>query len=400
MLMTMETHATRARASSFGVASYLAPALCAAALLMPAAADARKVVVVSNGPQLYNAVNAAGNAGALVLLAPGIYPLDPGQQNGGRLELQQGMALQGMSADPTATVIDAQALGKAQLQVTVDGQPVTTGAVRVGLGNNSLQSLTVQNANATNGAAGIATDLVGDSVAYVRIASVVARNNARGLDVRNFGTAATGRTLVVDVAASSFLDNTRTPALGIRFANVNAPNAAIQANLAANNASGNVAGCLAANVDTSDATIVLNSSADRFTGNSNGCVFIAGNRLGTGKVLDNSIRVTASASTFQHNLRQLPATFPKPGGIIAVGGQSVDSLDEASGNTLAIDLLACTMGDNQGTDITAYGAYSTGPLPAGTDNAVVLRLLATSAEVAPFDSDPLPAGTNSVVILP
>jgi hypothetical protein len=395
----METHATR-RASSFGVASYLVPALCAAALLLPAVVDARKVILVGSTPQLYSAVNAAGNAGALVLLTPGKYPLDPNQQKGGRLELQQDMALQGMSADPTATVIDAQALGKAQLQVMVDGQPATTGAVRVGLGNNSLQLLTVQNANAINGAAGIVTDLIGGSLAHVQITSVVARNNARGLDVRNLGTAATGRTLVVNITTSSFTDNTKTPALGIRFANVSAPNATIQANLAANNASGNVAGCLAANVDTSNAKIVLNSSADRFTGNSNGCVFIAGNRQGVGEVLDNSIKVTASASTFQHNLRQLPASFPKPGGIIAVGGQSVDSVDEASGNTLAIDLLACTMGDNQGTDITAYGAYSIGPQPAGTDNAVALRLLATTAQVDPLDSDPPPAGTNTVVILP
>jgi hypothetical protein len=84
----------------------------------------------------------------------------------------------------------------------------------------------------------------------------------------------------VDITTISFVDNTKTPALGIRFANVSAPNAIIQANLSANIASGNVAGCLAANVDTSNAKIVLSSSADRFTSNSNGCVFFGECLLG------------------------------------------------------------------------------------------------------------------------
>src|ERR1700748_2266755 len=109
--MSMQTTVSRARAARFEAAPYLLPALCAVAMLLCNPAEARKVITVFNATQLYSAVNTPGNAGALVLLAPGNYPLDPTQPvNGGRLELQHDMALQGMSADPTATVIDAHAL--------------------------------------------------------------------------------------------------------------------------------------------------------------------------------------------------------------------------------------------------------------------------------------------------
>lgn len=371
--------------------------LAATGLLLPAVADARKVVQVSSVPELYKEVNDAKNVGALLLLAPITYRLDPTALNGGRLELQRDMGLQGMSGNPASTVIDASALTKASFT----SGDLATGAVRLGRGTNSLLLLTVQ--NATNGASAITTDLVDLSVpAHVQITSVIARNNKRGLDVRNINADAAGRALTIDITTSVFTANTTPPGQGIRIANINAPGASIRANLSANQSYGNVAGCLSANLDTTDSDIVINSSADRFTGNGNGCVFIAGLRQGVEAVFDNSLTVTASASTFRSNTGALPAVFPMPGGIIAIGGQNVDSVNPSSDNKLAIDLLAVTMGDNHGTDITGFGAYSDGPLPAGTDNAVVLRLLATRASNNTIvDSVPNdPTDTNTIDVFP
>jgi hypothetical protein len=360
-------------------------------LVAPDVADARKVILVTSTTQLYGEVNNADNMGALLVLSPMTYWLDPNAQNGGRLELQRDMGLQGMSADPTATIIDARNLTKDSYAAGA----LTTGAVRLGRGNNSLSLLTVQ--NATNGASGITTDLVDTSIpAHVQITSVLARNNTRGLDVRNIGSTMAGRTLTVDITTSVFMGNTLGPGQGIRIVNVRAPGAVIQANLSANRSTGNVAGCLSANLDTSGSDIVINSSADQFTGNGNGCVFIGGLRLGPAEVTGNSMTVKASASAFRDNAGPLPSALPLPGGIIAIGGQNVDAMNSASDNSLSIDLFSVKMGNNQGVDISGFGAYSPGPSPAGVGNEVVLRLFATGATCSTFDSQPRePAETNT-----
>jgi hypothetical protein len=56
---------------------------------------AKPEVYVESVDQLYAAVNDPGNEGAIVVLAPGTYALVPGDINGGRLELQRDMELQG-----------------------------------------------------------------------------------------------------------------------------------------------------------------------------------------------------------------------------------------------------------------------------------------------------------------
>src|ERR1700748_1455027 len=75
--MSMQTTVSRARAARFEAAPYLLPALCAVAMLLCNPAEARKVITVFNATQLYSAVNTPGNAGALVLLAPGQPPEAP-----------------------------------------------------------------------------------------------------------------------------------------------------------------------------------------------------------------------------------------------------------------------------------------------------------------------------------
>jgi hypothetical protein len=67
----------------------------------------RRLVDVSDVGQLYAAVNDVSNEGSHIVLAPGDYVLDASYPNGGRLELQRDMDLQGQPGHPEMVVIDA-----------------------------------------------------------------------------------------------------------------------------------------------------------------------------------------------------------------------------------------------------------------------------------------------------
>src|SRR5258705_9528948 len=54
-----------------------------------------KKVYVSNPEELYAAVNDPENSGSDIIIAPGTYVLSASHLNGGRLELQTDMSLQG-----------------------------------------------------------------------------------------------------------------------------------------------------------------------------------------------------------------------------------------------------------------------------------------------------------------
>ena len=148
--------------------------LTASALFMASSPEVavRPTVYIATTSELYAAVNDSANSGAVVVLAPGSYVLDPSQPNGGRLELQPDMALEGVHGnseahdDSEAVVIDASALPATSYQIG----PFLTGAIRMGRGVNAIKWLTVQ--AATNGAAAIETDLP-SMIASVRIAHVI-----------------------------------------------------------------------------------------------------------------------------------------------------------------------------------------------------------------------------------
>ena len=80
-------------------------------LIVPQIHALQTQVFVSTTPELYEAINDPGNAGAQVVLTAGAYALDPhASLNGGRLELQENMELVGVAGDAGAVVIDAAPL--------------------------------------------------------------------------------------------------------------------------------------------------------------------------------------------------------------------------------------------------------------------------------------------------
>ena len=195
---------------------HLAFAVAMLCALAPALAHAKRVIHVADVQGLYTAVGEPANAGAVVTLAPGRYVLDPGDGVAGRLELQRDMELQGVPGDPEQVIVDASALPPGSFSIP----PYTTGAIRLGRGSNAVAWLTVQGAR--NGASAINTDLVAPGRAQVRIAHVLVRDGVRGLDVRNLGAPAAGRTLEVSIADSIFIDHVIGAGQGLRLANVDA----------------------------------------------------------------------------------------------------------------------------------------------------------------------------------
>src|SRR5215831_11961107 len=67
-------------------------------------------VEVSNVDELYSAVNDPDNASTILLLEAGTYVLNAAYPNGGRLELQPDMLLQGQPGNRDEVIIDASLL--------------------------------------------------------------------------------------------------------------------------------------------------------------------------------------------------------------------------------------------------------------------------------------------------
>src|SRR5258705_7676451 len=96
-------------------------------------------IMVADINQLYEAVNNPDNAGSLLVLAPGTYMLNASYLNGGRLELQMNMSLTGQPGHAESVVIDESTLPAASFTIP----SVRTGGIRMGLGTNNLEWLTV-----------------------------------------------------------------------------------------------------------------------------------------------------------------------------------------------------------------------------------------------------------------
>ena len=69
-----------------------------------------KKIRVSTVEELYGAVNDPANAGSVIVISPGTYVLTANYPNGGRLELQTDMGLQGQPGQPGLVVIDQSSL--------------------------------------------------------------------------------------------------------------------------------------------------------------------------------------------------------------------------------------------------------------------------------------------------
>jgi hypothetical protein len=405
----------------------------AAATITSAAASAGPVVNVADVEQLYAAVNNNANTGATVVLAPGIYSLSPDHLNGGRLELQEDMSLYGVVGDRAAVIIDASYLpSTAFTAVGISGR---TGIIRTGRGSNAIEWLTI--AGNEFAAAAVETDLVKvdpntgqPTPAAIRVAHVVAgctltdnpacHGSARGVRVRNIGSAMAGRRLEADIVDSDFYHGVE----GIRVANFSgADGGEISVAMRGNRSYRNWLGCAIDNNRSSSASIYVRSSGDRFDDNGLGCQIDGGHVTNAGGCAndnmscanDNMTTFEAHGSAFTNNTRtsffnDTGPEFVDRGGLLISAAEVALAATpgSASRNRVVVRLWGSKIAENYPYhDIDAYGARSRlldQSKPAGTDNQALIELYGVSKFIdvvaedsVPPDSDP--SGTNRVTVV-
>ena len=370
-----------------------------------ASTSAGSEVHVADVENLYDAINDPANAGASILLAPGTYVLSAkdasgvSRPNAGRIELQQDMSVSGLAGDRAAVTIDATALPASSFPTSFG----RTGVMRVGRGRNAVEWLTI--AGNPLAAASVETDLGGTSEAWVRVAHVVAGNSARGVDVRNVGSAMAGRRLHAEITDGEFFRGVQ----GIRVANfVGAHGGQITVVMSGNRAYENVLGCILENNRSNFATIHVRSNGDRFYDNGYGCQ-IGGGLASRAVANSNSTILEAHGTAFINNTRT--EFFNNTGqdfgtgfaGVLVVGGDVLSSTATASHNTVVVRLWGCKVTGNQRVDFEAWGARSSDPSRvAGVDNHAIIELHGVSKriDVMGGDSSPAdPSGTNTLTMI-
>lgn len=233
--------------------------------------------------------------------------------------------------------------------------------------------------------AGIETDLNSTRTAYIRIAHIISTGNARGIDVRNFGPTAAGRTIEAEIVDNDLYNNTLGLSEGFRFTNIQgAHGGIIFAAISGNRSSGNQQGLLLANNRSNNATISVNSSGDRFFENGAGTIIIGGLSSSSTLANGNTINFTAHGSSFQNNNGF--TNFDR-GGLVVLGGENISIPNGTSNNTVNVELVGCRLSNNQLYDIGAFGARSN-PIfvgPPGTNNRVVIALRGISRNQPPIN---------------
>ncbi|MEJ7739486.1 MAG: hypothetical protein WKF97_18845 [Chitinophagaceae bacterium] len=368
-----------------------------------------KKVHVSTVNELYAAINDPSNAGSQIVLAPGTYTLAADRPNGGRLELQHDMKLQGQAGHPERVIIDASALPASSVFLPLTSFPgmLRTGGIRTGRGSNAIEWLTlIGNANALSV---IDTDLNGTPTTYLKVAHCIIKDGRFGIDLRNRDEESNGRIIEAEITDNELMGFVLPNPNGVGIAMQNSRNvhgAAIRAKLGKNYIHGNMIGIAAYNVVGNQCRIEVASISDRIEANGLGLSLWAGlNQYPNFVANDNAITFAVHGAIIRNNQGTPAPVETVPGGIAAFGGQvNPTSLPgTVNNNVLNLSLWDCQVEGNLGPyQINAFGArslYTSSNNPAGTNNVVNIDLHGVSkgASVNVVPSLPTePAGTNKV----
>jgi hypothetical protein len=373
-------------------------------------------IMVADINQLYEEVNNPDNAGSLLVLAPGIYMLNASYLNGGRLELQMNMSLTGQPGHPESVVIDESALPAASFTIP----SVRTGGIRMGLGTNNLEWLTVKGGTiAANAFSVIDTDLPSTET-HIGIfhINIIGNGSSVGIDIRNRRPEQAGRKIYADLEHNDISGVITFLGPGIEIQNANnASGSFIKVNLLENYIYGNRVGVGAFNNAASstviNSSIEVTSHADHIEENGVG-LFLGGglSQVATALGNGNTTIFEAYGSSIRNNnpspmppelLPNIPIVYI-PCGIYTFGGisTSVAGNNKSSDNTLKINFLGCDISDNNSPDINAFGAFcQPQALLAGTNNLVEIQINGNSTNVTAVATPSIPAepaGTNIVNI--
>jgi hypothetical protein len=276
--------------------------------------------------------------------------------NGGRIQLQPNMSLIGVEGDRDAVVINAFNLPTTSFPTSANG--VATGpnaAVRMGLGHNSIEWLTVRDAR--NGQANIDTGLqpLDPADTYIRVAHVASTGSTRGMNILNFGPQSSGQTIEAEIVDNYFFDNVFNQAEGIRMGNFSgAKGSTVNVQMSGNLSWGQKQGRLIVDNTASNSTVNVISSGNRFYSNGAGTVIAAGLTQGVGRADGNIITYTAYGDEFLENTAE---TEFDHGGLVVLGSDNASpSGGGGNDNTVNLHLSGCRMLGNNTSDLTAIGA--------------------------------------------
>ena len=343
-------------------------------------AVAAHTITVSNVDELYDAVNNSGNAGATIVLAPGTYMLSvndghgTARPKGGRLELQPDMSLRGVEGNMNAVVINAFNLPPSSFPA--NGVPAgPNAAVRMGLGRNALEWLTVRDARSAQANIDTGLQPLDPGPAYIRIAHVASTGSTRGLNVLNFGRDASNQTIEADIVDSHFFDNDENLSEGVRLGNFQgARGSTVNARMSGNVSWGQKQGRLIVNNRANESTINVWSSGNRFYDNGGGTIIIGGLSSNDTRADDNTINFEAHGDRYLGNTG---VTELDPGGLIVLGGENISATSGGtSNNRVEVKLWGCRMADNATADLIGIGARWLTPSTAGlsANNLVTIEI--------------------------
>jgi hypothetical protein len=336
--------------------------LVIAALAMTSAATANpQVIRVSNVDELYSAVNDPASAGRTLMLAPGTYLLsvnDPNgapRPNGGRLELQRDMTLRGRSGDLSAVIIDAYNLPASSFPQTANG--VATGPnapVRLGLGRNTLEWLTVRDGRFAQANIDTGLQPLDLGNAYIRIAHVASSGSVRGLNVLNFGPQASGQIIEADIINCDFHDNSLGLSEGVRLGNFQgARGSIVNVRMVGNTSRGQKQGRLIVNNRAIESTVNVLSIGNRFFENGAGTIIVGGLSSNNTRADYNTINFNSYSDQFTNNTG---TTEFDHGGLVALGTEDISAAGGGSFNTVNVKLWQARLQGNNTSDLTGIGA--------------------------------------------
>jgi hypothetical protein len=267
------------------------------------------------------------------------------------------MSLMGVEADRDAVVISAVNLPASSFPTTTNG--LATGpnaAIRMGLGHNALQWLTVR--DTINGQDNINTGLqpLDPGDAYILVAHIASSGSNRGLDILNFGPTTSGQTIEADVVDSYFFENPFGTSVGVRSGNFSNTGSTVNVRLSGNLIWGQKQGWSMENLAGTGSTVNAVSSGNHFYGNGAGTTILGGITSGTARADGNTINFEAHGDQFTGN--NLATQFDH-GGLAVVGTENISPVGGGgSNNTVNVQLWGCRMSDNYASDLYAVGARS------------------------------------------
>jgi hypothetical protein len=279
--------------------------------------------------------------------------------------------------------------------------------VRLGLGYNSVEWLTVRDAISAQANLDSGLQRLDPGTAYVRIAHVASTGSVRGLNVLNFGPATSGQTIEADIVDCHFFDNQLNLSEGVRIGNFQgARGSTVNVRMSGNSSWGQKQGRLIVNNRAIGSTVNVVSDGDRFYDNGAGTLIIGGLSSNNTRADGNTIDFEAHGDQFIGN--DAASEFDH-GGLFVIGTEDISNAGGGSDNTVNVRLWGSRSLGNDTSDLGAIGARSLSvqTAPLSQHNRVTIEIRGSGSsrgewQPVEYFVDSLPASANydnSVTVL-